>query len=124
MGTICALLYADLDLFSGTYMQLVKLLGLDVPSLCLADLVKAYCGRYLSRRNPGMGCILCILLPMAVSKYVRVFPILCLIVFIQLIQVNAVYTIPKCYHFKSLFHHRTDHLKKKQKRFLALAQYC
>lgn len=45
MGTICTLLYADLDLFSGTYMQMVKLLGLDVPSLCLADLVKSYCSR-------------------------------------------------------------------------------
>ncbi|XP_036314778.1 transcription factor IIIB 50 kDa subunit isoform X3 [Pipistrellus kuhlii] len=43
MGTICTLLYADLDMFSGTYMQIVKLLGLDVPSLCLADLVKTYC---------------------------------------------------------------------------------
>lgn len=47
MGTICTLLYADLDMFSGTYMQIVKLLGLDVPSLCLADLVKSYCSRYL-----------------------------------------------------------------------------
>lgn len=55
MGTICTLLYADLDMFSGTYMQLVKLLGLDVPSLCLEDLVKSYCGRYLSRRQHGVG---------------------------------------------------------------------
>ncbi|KAG8512467.1 Transcription factor IIIB 50 kDa subunit [Galemys pyrenaicus] len=46
MGTICTLLYADLDVFSGTYMQLVKLLGLDVPSLCLADLVKTYCSSF------------------------------------------------------------------------------
>lgn len=53
MGTICTLLYADLDMFSGTYMQLVKLLGLDVPALCLEDLVKSYCGRYLSRRQQG-----------------------------------------------------------------------
>ncbi|KAK2496709.1 hypothetical protein MC885_007668 [Smutsia gigantea] len=45
MGTICTMLYADLDVFSGTYMQIVKLLGLDVPSLCLADLVKTYCSR-------------------------------------------------------------------------------
>lgn len=52
MGTICTLLYADLDMFSGTYMQIVKLLGLDVPSLCLADLVKTYCSRYL----PGGSC--------------------------------------------------------------------
>ncbi|XP_007516756.1 transcription factor IIIB 50 kDa subunit [Erinaceus europaeus] len=46
MGTICTLLYADLDVFSGTYMQIVKLLGLDVPSLCLADLVKTYCSSF------------------------------------------------------------------------------
>ncbi|XP_004606924.2 transcription factor IIIB 50 kDa subunit [Sorex araneus] len=46
MGTICTLLYADLDVFSGTYMQIVKLLGLDVPSLCLADLVKSYCSSF------------------------------------------------------------------------------
>lgn len=46
MGTLCTLLYADLDAFSGTYMQIVKLLGLDVPSLCLADLVKTYCSSF------------------------------------------------------------------------------
>nr|XP_004671546.1 transcription factor IIIB 50 kDa subunit [Jaculus jaculus] len=46
MGAICTLLYADLDVFSGTYMQIVKLLGLDVPSLCLADLVKTYCSSF------------------------------------------------------------------------------
>lgn len=46
MGTICTMLYADLDVFSGTYMQIVKLLGLDVPSLCLADLVKTYCSSF------------------------------------------------------------------------------
>lgn len=46
MGTICTLLYADLDVFSGTYMQIVKLLGLDVPSLCLVDLVKTYCSSF------------------------------------------------------------------------------
>lgn len=57
MGTICTLIYADLDVFSGTYMQMVKLLGLDVPSLCLADLVKTYCSRYLlcGRRWVGVG---------------------------------------------------------------------
>ncbi|XP_065755989.1 transcription factor IIIB 50 kDa subunit [Phocoena phocoena] len=46
MGTICTLLYADLDVFSGTYLQMVKLLGLDVPSLCLVDLVKTYCSSF------------------------------------------------------------------------------
>lgn len=57
MGTICTLLYADLDVFSGTYMQIVKLLGLDVPSLCLVDLVKTYCSRYMpgGRHGGGMG---------------------------------------------------------------------
>lgn len=68
-----------------------------------------------------MGCILCILSPVAsfgpepVLKYVRVFPILCLLIFIQLIQDNTVYTIPKCYNFKSLFHHRTVIIYKKKK---------
>lgn len=55
MGTICTLLYADLDMFSGTYMQIVKLLGLDVPSLCLADLVKSYCSRYLFVSEERLG---------------------------------------------------------------------
>ncbi|XP_055473259.1 transcription factor IIIB 50 kDa subunit [Psammomys obesus] len=55
MGTICALLYADLDVFSGTYMQIVKLLELDVPSLCLEDLVKSYCGSFkLFQASPSM----------------------------------------------------------------------
>lgn len=55
MGTICTLLYADLDVFSGTYMQLVKLLGLDVPSLCLADLVKTYCSSFkLFQASPSV----------------------------------------------------------------------
>ncbi|XP_036314777.1 transcription factor IIIB 50 kDa subunit isoform X2 [Pipistrellus kuhlii] len=55
MGTICTLLYADLDMFSGTYMQIVKLLGLDVPSLCLADLVKTYCSSFkLFQASPSM----------------------------------------------------------------------
>ncbi|XP_074143342.1 transcription factor IIIB 50 kDa subunit [Sminthopsis crassicaudata] len=46
MGTICALLYANLELFSGTYLQIVKALGLDVPALSLADLVKTYCSSF------------------------------------------------------------------------------
>ncbi|XP_021026233.1 transcription factor IIIB 50 kDa subunit [Mus caroli] len=55
MGTICTLLYADLDVFSGTYMQMVKLLGLDVPSLCLADLVKSYCSSFkLFQASPSV----------------------------------------------------------------------
>ncbi|XP_051051714.1 transcription factor IIIB 50 kDa subunit-like [Phodopus roborovskii] len=55
MGTICTLLYADLDVFSGTYMQLVKLLGLDVPALCLADLVKSYCSSFaLFQASPSI----------------------------------------------------------------------
>lgn len=55
MGTICALLYADLEVFSGTYMQIVKLLGLDVPSLCLADLVKTYCSSFkLFQASPSV----------------------------------------------------------------------
>ncbi|KAB1257623.1 Transcription factor IIIB 50 kDa subunit [Camelus dromedarius] len=55
MGTICTLLYADLDVFSGTYMQIVKLLGLDVPSLCLVDLVKTYCSSFkLFQASPSV----------------------------------------------------------------------
>uniref|UniRef100_A0A8C3WAE9 Transcription factor IIIB 50 kDa subunit n=1 Tax=Catagonus wagneri TaxID=51154 RepID=A0A8C3WAE9_9CETA len=55
MGTICTLLYADLDVFSGTYMQMVKLLGLDVPSLCLVDLVKTYCSSFkLFQASPSV----------------------------------------------------------------------
>ncbi|XP_037687296.1 transcription factor IIIB 50 kDa subunit [Choloepus didactylus] len=55
MGTICALLYANLDVFSGTYMQIVKLLGLDVPSLCLADLVTTYCSSFrLFQASPSV----------------------------------------------------------------------
>ncbi|XP_037022788.2 transcription factor IIIB 50 kDa subunit [Artibeus jamaicensis] len=55
MGTICTLLYADLDMFSGTYMQIVKLLGLDVPSLCLTDLVKTYCSSFkLFQASPSV----------------------------------------------------------------------
>lgn len=55
MGAICTLLYADLDVFSSTYMQIVKLLGLDVPSLCLADLVKSYCSSFnLFQASPSM----------------------------------------------------------------------
>ncbi|XP_075412815.1 transcription factor IIIB 50 kDa subunit [Tenrec ecaudatus] len=46
MGTLCTMIYADLDVFSGAYMQIVKLLGLDVPSLCLAELVKTYCSSF------------------------------------------------------------------------------
>lgn len=55
MGTICTLLYADLDVFSGTYLQIVKLLGLDVPSLCLAELVKTYCSSFkLFQASPSV----------------------------------------------------------------------
>ncbi|XP_040826224.1 transcription factor IIIB 50 kDa subunit [Ochotona curzoniae] len=46
MGTVCALLYADPDVFASTYLQIVKLLGLDVPALSLADLVKTYCSSF------------------------------------------------------------------------------
>ncbi|XP_034376860.1 transcription factor IIIB 50 kDa subunit [Arvicanthis niloticus] len=55
MGAVCTLLYADPDMFSSTYMQIVKLLGLDVPSLCLADLVKSYCSSFkLFQASPSM----------------------------------------------------------------------
>ncbi|XP_038602253.1 transcription factor IIIB 50 kDa subunit [Tachyglossus aculeatus] len=55
MGTVCTLLYADLELFSATYLQVVKLLGLDVPALSLADLVKTYCSSFkLSQASPSV----------------------------------------------------------------------
>ncbi|XP_028920837.1 transcription factor IIIB 50 kDa subunit [Ornithorhynchus anatinus] len=55
MGTVCSLLYADLELFSAAYLQVVKLLGLDVPALSLADLVKTYCGSFkVSQASPSV----------------------------------------------------------------------
>ncbi|XP_074064902.1 transcription factor IIIB 50 kDa subunit [Macrotis lagotis] len=56
MGTVCTLLYANLELFSGTYLQIVKVLGLDVPALSLADLVKTYCSSFkLFQASPSMS---------------------------------------------------------------------
>nr|XP_003226791.1 PREDICTED: transcription factor IIIB 50 kDa subunit [Anolis carolinensis] len=42
MGTVCLLLYADKEVFAGVYMQFLKEMSLDVPSLSLIDLVKAH----------------------------------------------------------------------------------
>ncbi|XP_027562158.1 transcription factor IIIB 50 kDa subunit isoform X2 [Neopelma chrysocephalum] len=42
MGTICSLLYAKQDLFAGVFLSLQKELGLSVPALSLADLVKTH----------------------------------------------------------------------------------
>ncbi|NWU06518.1 BRF2 factor, partial [Cephalopterus ornatus] len=42
MGTICSLLYAKQELFAGVFLSLQKELGLSVPALSLADLVKTH----------------------------------------------------------------------------------
>uniref|UniRef100_A0A8C8A7J5 BRF2 RNA polymerase III transcription initiation factor subunit n=1 Tax=Otus sunia TaxID=257818 RepID=A0A8C8A7J5_9STRI len=42
MGTICSLLYAKQELFASVYLSLQKELGLSVPALSLADLVKTH----------------------------------------------------------------------------------
>ena len=45
MGTICSLLYAKQELFASVYLSLQKELGLSVPALSLADLVKTHLNR-------------------------------------------------------------------------------
>lgn len=45
MGTVCLLLYADKELFAKTYLQFLKELTLDVPTLSLIDLVKTHLNR-------------------------------------------------------------------------------
>ncbi|NWR86315.1 BRF2 factor, partial [Furnarius figulus] len=42
MGTICSLLYAKQELFAGVFLSLQRELGLSVPALSLADLVKTH----------------------------------------------------------------------------------
>ncbi|NWZ31857.1 BRF2 factor, partial [Asarcornis scutulata] len=42
MGTICSLLYAKQELFAGVYLSVQKELGISVPALSLADLVKTH----------------------------------------------------------------------------------
>ncbi|NWI86472.1 BRF2 factor, partial [Pitta sordida] len=42
MGTICSLLYAKQELFASVFLSLQKELGLSVPALSLADLVKTH----------------------------------------------------------------------------------
>ncbi|NXX46238.1 BRF2 factor, partial [Tricholaema leucomelas] len=42
MGTICSLLYAKQELFAGVFLSLQKELGLSVPALSLAELVKTH----------------------------------------------------------------------------------
>ncbi|XP_069773899.1 transcription factor IIIB 50 kDa subunit-like [Narcine bancroftii] len=43
MGTLCSLLHVECSLFSTVYLQLVKELQLDIPTLSLQDLVKTHC---------------------------------------------------------------------------------
>ncbi|NXI70866.1 BRF2 factor, partial [Anseranas semipalmata] len=42
MGTICSLLYAKQELFASVYLSVQKELGISVPALSLADLVKTH----------------------------------------------------------------------------------
>ncbi|KAM9215735.1 transcription factor IIIB 50 kDa subunit [Leptosomus discolor] len=42
MGTVCSLLYAKQELFASVFLSLQKELGLSVPALSLADLVKTH----------------------------------------------------------------------------------
>ncbi|NWI61073.1 BRF2 factor, partial [Calyptomena viridis] len=46
MGTICSLLYAKQELFASVFLSLQKELGLSVPALSLADLVKTHLGSF------------------------------------------------------------------------------
>ncbi|XP_067857495.1 transcription factor IIIB 50 kDa subunit-like, partial [Heptranchias perlo] len=43
MGTICSLLHVETALFSTVYLELVKELCLDIPTLSLVELVKTHC---------------------------------------------------------------------------------
>ncbi|NWU91988.1 BRF2 factor, partial [Upupa epops] len=46
MGTVCSLLYAKQELFAGVFQSLQQELGLSVPALSLADLVKTHLGSF------------------------------------------------------------------------------
>ncbi|XP_027764497.1 transcription factor IIIB 50 kDa subunit isoform X2 [Empidonax traillii] len=55
MGTICSLLYAKQELFAGVFLSLQKELGLSVPALSLADLVKTHLSSFrLFQPSPGV----------------------------------------------------------------------
>nr|XP_060643585.1 transcription factor IIIB 50 kDa subunit [Anolis sagrei ordinatus] len=55
MGTVCLLLYADKELFAGVYLQFLKEMSLDVPSLSLIDLVKTHLNSFkLFQQSSGI----------------------------------------------------------------------
>ncbi|XP_051897236.1 transcription factor IIIB 50 kDa subunit-like isoform X2 [Pristis pectinata] len=54
MGTLCSLLHVESTLFSSVYLQLVKELQLDVPTLSLQDLVKTHCNGFILFQNSGL----------------------------------------------------------------------
>ncbi|XP_050181728.1 transcription factor IIIB 50 kDa subunit [Myiozetetes cayanensis] len=55
MGTVCSLLYAKQELFAGVFLSLQKELGLSVPALSLADLVKTHLSSFrLFQPSPGV----------------------------------------------------------------------
>ncbi|XP_032869881.1 transcription factor IIIB 50 kDa subunit isoform X2 [Amblyraja radiata] len=53
MGTLCSLLHVPPPLFSAVFLQLIKDLQLDIPSLCLHDLVKTHCDGLQLFQNSG-----------------------------------------------------------------------
>ncbi|NXY81005.1 BRF2 factor, partial [Alcedo cyanopectus] len=53
MGTICSLLYAKQELFAGVFLSLQKELGLSVPALSLADLVKTHLNGFRLCQRPA-----------------------------------------------------------------------
>ncbi|XP_078284871.1 transcription factor IIIB 50 kDa subunit [Rhinoraja longicauda] len=53
MGTLCSLLHVPPPLFSAVFLQLTKALQLDIPSLCLHDLVKTHCDGFQLFQSSG-----------------------------------------------------------------------
>ncbi|XP_072912785.1 transcription factor IIIB 50 kDa subunit-like [Hemitrygon akajei] len=51
MGTLCSLLHVEATLFSTVYLQLVKELQLDIPTLSLKDLVTTHCNGFNLLQN-------------------------------------------------------------------------
>ncbi|NXS55617.1 BRF2 factor, partial [Brachypteracias leptosomus] len=53
MGTICSLLYAKQELFAGVFLSLQKELGLSLPALGLAELVKTHLSSFRLFQQTG-----------------------------------------------------------------------
>ncbi|KAH0623177.1 hypothetical protein JD844_031217 [Phrynosoma platyrhinos] len=55
MGTVCLLLYTNKEMFTATYLQFLKEMSLDVPSLSLIDLLKAHVNSFkLFKESSGI----------------------------------------------------------------------